>query len=361
MCLIQANEPIELFRDIDTPALIVDLDAFKNNVSTAETMAMKHGKWLRPHVKTHRSPGLARRQLGEATIGVTCATVGEAEAMVNAGIDNILLANEFVTPQKLGRIAVLARRAHVSVAIDAREPLDLLAEVTKQNDTLVDVLIDLDVGLGRCGLDDMNEMLVLARAIAQKKSLRLAGLMGYEGRMRASLPDREKRIRDAFARLARAKAVIESAGLPVHIVSAAGTSTFLEALQDPMITEIQVGTYALMEPDLAPLNLPFQFATVVLGTVISRSASRAVLDVGRKTVGTEYGLPISLHSQGEVLSISDEHLVLHWHGDLPPLGTKLQLRPTQLRTTFNLYDRLYLVQAGDLVEVVPVCAKGQSQ
>ena len=344
--------------DFPTPALIVDLDVFERNVAKAEGLIRGTGKLLRPHVKTHRTPGLALRQLGPIASGVTCATVGEAEVMVNAGIQDVLLANEVVTPDKIRRIASLAAR--VFVAVDSEEPVLALSAAAMHAGTTVHVLVDVDIGLGRCGVRDIPTIRELAVAVARTPGLRFSGLMGYEGRFRASVSDRAIRIARAFDRLGAAKSMVESAGLEVGVVSAAGTSTIVEALRDPTITEIQAGTYALMEPDLEGLGLPFECAVYVLASVISRSEGVVVLDAGRHTVGYDYGLPISLNPSGQTKSIADEHVVLEWVGSLPSLGARIRLRPSQNRTTFNLYNHVWLVRNERVVDKLPIEARGSS-
>jgi D-serine deaminase-like pyridoxal phosphate-dependent protein len=147
---------------ISTPALVVDCDVFDANVATAAALMQGTGKVLRPHVKTHRTPGLALRQLGSAAPGVTCAAVGEAEAMAESGIDDLLIANELVTDDKIERTAVLAKTARVSVAVDAPGPARSLYDAATKRGTTIDVLIDLDVGLGRCGVQSASAARELA-------------------------------------------------------------------------------------------------------------------------------------------------------------------------------------------------------
>jgi D-serine deaminase-like pyridoxal phosphate-dependent protein len=311
-------------------------------------------------VKTHRTPGLALRQLTRAgTAGVTCATVGEAEAMAAAGIDDVLIANEIVAPDKLARVAALARRARVGVAVDAAGPAAALAEAAAAAGAVVDVLVDVDVGLGRCGVGSLDEALVLARLVDASAGLRLAGLMGYEGRTRASEPDRAARIATAQATLAAVRARLEAAGLPVGAVSASGTSTLLEALRDPTVTEIQAGTYALMEADIDGLDLPFRPALEVLGAVISRRGARAVVDAGRKTISCDYGPPRA-PGGATLAAINEEHSVLDWQGEAPPLGAQVRLRPSHVRLTFNLHDVVWLVDGDEVVERLDVSARGRS-
>jgi D-serine deaminase-like pyridoxal phosphate-dependent protein len=346
---------------MDTPSLWVDLDAFDRNVETAERLASEHGKLLRPHVKTHRTPALALRQLTRSTTGVTCATVGEAEAMVAAGIGDVLIANELATAPKIERAAGLAGRAAVTVAVDAEEPARALSQAATAAGVSVGVLVDVDVGLGRCGVEDAAAAAALGRAVASMPGLELAGLMGYEGRLRATAEDRPQRGALALATLAEAKAALESAGLSVRVVSGAGTSTLREALRDPAITEIQAGTYALMEEDLAGLDLPFEPAASVAAAVISRRDGRAVVDAGRKTLGCDYGPPSAIDPGQRVVAVSEEHVVLDCDGPAPALGSIVRLRPSHVRTTFNLHDDVWLERAGQPPQAAPVSARGASR
>lgn len=347
--------------DAPTPALLVDEEIFDANIAAARALARGTGKTLRPHVKTHRTPALARRQLADGVIGVTCATVGEMEVMADAGITDLLLANEVVSADKVRRVAALARRARVTIAVDGRAHVDRLAAAAGALAVHLDVLIDVDVGLKRCGLTGEREVLETASAIRRAPGLRLAGIMGYEGRLRAKLPDRATRIEQAFRTLADMKRLLTDAGYRVDVVSGGGTSTLREALADPTMTEIQAGTYALMEPDLEDLRLPFHCASAVASTVISRSGCRVVVDAGRKTLGCEYGLPVPIDDNAVAVAISEEHTVLEWRGAPPPLGSVLLLRPSQVRTTFNLHDRAWLVGRDGSSREIPVAARGRSQ
>lgn len=341
-----------------TPALVVDLAAFEYNLAAAEALLAGTGKLLRPHVKTHGAPYLALRQLGPAAAGVTCATVGEVEAMRGAGITGILLANEIAGGEAAGRIAELARRAKIIVAVDSFELVEAYAVAAVERQVVLEVLVDLDVGLGRCGVADAAEACCLAMAVRQKPGLRFVGLMGYEGRIRASSPHRAETIAAGFAKLATAKAAIGRAGLEVTVVSGAGTSTMMEALACPALTEIQAGCYALMEPDLEGLGLPFRCAASIAASVISRRPGRVVLDAGRRTVGCEYGFPLSLDPRGTVRAVADEHTILEWNGDPPAIGSAIHLRPTQIRTTFNLHRHAWLARAGEASERITVAGRG---
>jgi len=346
---------------LSTPALVVDLDVFEANVAAMESMLRGTGKTVRPHVKTHRTPELAKRQLGGPVTGVTCATVGEAEAMVAAGITDVLIANEVVEPAKLARISALARRARVAVAADAREPVLELSNAAAKAGATVDVLVDVDILLHRCGVASVDEALSLARVITGSDGLRLAGVMGYEGRVRLGADDRDGRIARAYRMLGDVKAALEAEGFEVATVSGGGTSTLREALADPNITEVQAGVYALMEPELLVMDLPFKCAVTVRGTVISHHPGRFVADAGRRVVGMEYGPPIPVGLDGAPVAMSDEHATVQVEGDPPALGSTVDFIPGQIRTTFNLHDRVWASRGRKIVDCWPVAARGASQ
>jgi D-serine deaminase-like pyridoxal phosphate-dependent protein len=346
---------------LSTPALLVDLDVFDANVAAMEAMLQGTGKTVRPHMKTHRTPELARRQLGGAAVGVTCATVGEAEAMVAAGMDDVLIANEVVDAAKVARMAQLARRAIVSVAADDPVPVKALSQAAVRAGVTVGVLIDVDILLHRCGVASTAEAIALAEVIEGSDGLRLAGIMGYEGRVRLSVEKRDARIAGAYATLKDVKSALMAAGFPVEVVSSAGTSTLREAIADPTVTEIQAGVYALMEPELLVMDLPFRCAAVVRGTVISRHADRFVANVGRRAVGAEYGPPIPVGVESSLVAVSDEHATVTMAGEPPAIGSAVDFIPAQIRTTFNLHDRVWVTRGDDIVGCWTVSARGSSQ
>jgi D-serine deaminase-like pyridoxal phosphate-dependent protein len=357
---VPAPEPVAEV-SLSTPGLIVDLDAFEGNVAAMADLLRGTGKTLRPHVKTHRTPELARRQLGGSAVGLTCATVGEAEAMVAAGLDDVFVANEVVDPRKVARLVALADRARIAVAADDPEPVAILSREATRAGATIDVLIDVDILLGRGGVASTAEAVGLARAIERAPGLRLRGVMGYEGRIRRSDEDRSEKISRAYVTLAEARTALVDAGFAVEVVSAAGTSTLREALADPLITEIQAGVYALMEPSRLEPTLPFTCAVAIRGTVISRHPGRVVLDIGRRTVGTEYGPPVPIGFSATHIAISDEHATIEMADPLPALGAQCELAPSQIRTTFNLHDHVWVRRDGRLIDRWPVSARGRSQ
>jgi D-serine deaminase-like pyridoxal phosphate-dependent protein len=346
---------------LSTPALVVDLDVFEANVGAMAALLAGTGKTVRPHVKTHRTPELARRQLGGQAVGITCATIGEAEAMVEAGLDDVVIANEVVDPAKLARLAALGHRARIALAVDDPEPVAAASLEAVRAGVSIDILIDVDVLLHRCGVVSAADAVRLAQVIERSPGLRLRGIMGYEGRLRLTDADRAGKIDRAFSKLAEVRSDLIGAGFPVEVVSASGTSTLREALADPVITELQSGVYVLMEPEILNLGLPFRCAAAIRGSVISRHPGRIVLDVGRRVVGMEYGAPVPVGFVAERIAISDEHATITMADPVPALGSRLDLIPGQVRTTFNLHDHVWLSRDGRLVDRWPISARGSSQ
>jgi D-serine deaminase-like pyridoxal phosphate-dependent protein len=344
-----------------TPALVVDLDTFEANVSAMQSMLAGSATSVRPHVKTHRTPELAKRQLGGSARGVTCATVGEAEVMVAAGIDDVLIANEVVDGAKLARIASLATGATVTIAADDADAVRALGVLAAQRGVTVGVLIDVDILLHRCGVASIPEAIALAAVIEQTAGLRLTGIMGYEGRVRLNTENRAGRIEGAYQMLRETRDALVNAGHEVGVVSAGGTSTLREAIAEPAITEIQAGVYCLMEPELLVMDLPFKCAAAVRGMVISRHPGWVVADAGRRVIGMEYGPPIPVGIKATNLAISDEHATITMEETPPPLGALIDFIPGQIRTTFNLHDQVWISRAGEIIDCWPVAARGSSQ
>jgi D-serine deaminase-like pyridoxal phosphate-dependent protein len=223
------------------------------------------------------------------------------------------------------------------------------------------VLVDVDVLLHRCGVGSVEAALALARVISSSRGLRLAGLMGYEGRVRLGVENRDAVIAGAYAVLGDTKEALLDAGFEVESVSGGGTSTLREALADPTITEVQAGVYALMEPELLVMDLPFRCAVVVRGTVISHHPGRFVANVGRRVASIDYGAPMPVGFDGAPVAMSDEHATVRIEGEPPQLGSFVDFVPGQIRTTFNLHDRVWVSRRGEIVDCWPVTARGASQ
>ena len=273
--------------EIPTPALVVDVPAMERNLKRMHEFYAGSTCKIRPHFKAHKTPEVARRQLAAgACSGLTCATVAEAEVVLAEGLtDDVLIANEVVGPGKAARVAALNRRADVKVAVDSEYGLEDIARAARDASVEVGVLVDVDVGLPRCGVAPGEPALELARRVDATEGVRLRGMMGYEGHVVAieDREEREARAAKAMDRLLSSVRMVRDAGLPCEIVSAGGTGTYDITGRIEGITEIQAGSYALMDTAYAKLDIPFELAFTVLGTVLSRPRpDRCVTDAGHK-------------------------------------------------------------------------------
>ena len=257
---------------IPTPALLVDIDALMRNIERMSSFCAKANTNARPHTKTHKTPAIAHLQIEAGAIGVCCATIGEAEVMAAAGINDILIANEMIGEVTLRRTANLARHTRIIVPVDDVANVRDLAAAAKQYRTQLDILVDLDVGMGRCGARTIEQLIGLAKAVSDCPALRLRGVFGYEGQIQF-IPDRDERTKKGRAAnrfLVDAAETLCGMGFNIEIVSGAGTGTYDIAGGFPGITEIEPGSYIFMDATYNKLQLPFEQSLTVLSTVVSR-------------------------------------------------------------------------------------------
>ena len=345
---------------LPTPVMLLDLEAVTRNI-VLMAGRFSGGTRLRPHGKSHKCAELARRQIQAGAIGLTVATAWEAVAFANRGIADILIANEVVGAEKLAHLAAAAREARITVAVDDADNARALADAAQKVGREFGVVIDVDVGLARCGIRTPAAALPLAQAVAKLPGLKLCGVMGYEGNFAAELTAETKQ-QKAVAAMDRLFAVVEtltSAGFPVDIVSAGGTSTAGLTGKFPGLTEVQAGSYVLMDNARRPIASEFQPALTVLATVVSRHGATVVLDAGRRTVGLEIAAPSIVGVNATLRRSGDEHLVFDLATESPlRVGDHVEVVPGYVPTTVNLHDAYLVMREGQVVEVWPVLARG---
>ena len=324
--------------ELVTPALIVDADAFDQNLRTMATALP--GPRLRPHVKAHKSTALAKRQLAAGHHTFTCATIREVEGMAAAGIgEDLLLANEVLDASRLGSID-----ARVTVAVDSLQTIDAAAK-----GGVKEVLIDVNVGLPRCGCAPENAG-TLAE-IARSKGLVVRGVMGYEGHA-VGLDDRS--LRQGLTAQAMELLVQAHQDVGGDVISAGGTGTYD---LNTWANEIQAGSYALMDTAYAKLGLPFKQALSVLATVISTSASGyAVANCGLKALGMDHGKP-DIDGGGNVLIVSDEHITFIPEKPVA-IGDRIRVMPAHVDPTVAYHDRMHVVRDGEVLDTWEVDLRG---
>lgn len=352
--------------EIDTPALLVDMEALESNLEKMAACFRDAGKNLRPHTKSHKTPAIARLQLDAGAIGITCAKLGEAEAMADAGISDILIANQIVGRRKLPRLLALAERCNIMVAVDHPDNLQDLAAAAQSRHTTLRVLLEINIGHNRCGLRRGPQVVELARQAAALKGIGFCGLMGYEGHI-IDLDDSSRRdsgARDCLQQLVDTRADVEAAGLPVDICSSSGTGDYYISVTYPGITEVQAGSYALMDAAYARLGLGFRQALTVLTTVSSRPApDQVITDAGLKSVTPEHGMPLVRDRDDlECHALSEEHGRLRsTRGPVTDLqlGDLLEFIPGHGCTTVNLHDQFYAMRNGRVEAIWDIAARGR--
>jgi len=349
----------------DTPALLIDIEAMERNLQRMAGFAAEAGINVRPHIKTHKCPTLAKRQIAAGAKGLTCAKLGEAEVMARAGIRDLLIANQVVGRVKIARLVELAKGSDVIVAVDSVGNAREISDVAQREGLRVNVVIEVDTGMARCGRAPGEDTLRFARRVLALPGLRFRGLLGYEGHA-VMLQPREKRVEVAHAaarKLVATAQLLRDNDIEVEIVSAGGTGTYDITSRVAGITEIEPGSYLLMDGRYAQLDLGFEHALSLLALVISRpTPDRSVIDAGKKSLTEEFGLPKVKGMEGvELVGLSEEHGKLALADPTCPLapGDRIELIPSHGCTTINLHDEFFAVRDGKLEAVWPIEARGK--
>lgn len=358
---------------LDTPCLVVDEEILQRNIESMAAFARQHGVAVRPHQKTHKTAEIARMQREAGAIGFTCAKLGEAEALAEAGVlDDVLLAYQIVGDQKLRRLVALMDRARVAVAVDGVAGAEALSTACRDAGKTLDVLIEINTGLDRAGTLPGEPALRLAREIVQMPGLRLRGIMTHEGHV-ARVKDAtelEPIAKAAGAAMVATADLLRGNGIAVETVSVGSTPAAWYTPTVPGITEMRPGTYVFND------NSAFRFGRVgvdgcalhILATVISRPApDRAVIDAGSKTLTMDppqgrigHGYVVE-YPEATIARLSEEHGVLI----LPPsaqgmrVGERIEIIPNHVCPCVNLQDEMFVVRDGDVVDRWAIIARGK--
>src|SRR5688572_16265463 len=350
--------------EVDTPALVLELDAFERNLRRMNDAVAGRKIRVRTHAKTHKCPEIARQQVAAGAIGVCCQKVSEAEALVDGGVADVLVSNEVVGAPKIERLAKLSHRARLGVCVDDLENIRALGGSGGK----LDVYVEVDVGAGRCGVPPGEPAVRLAQEIRRHANLRFAGLQAYQGRAQhvRGMEERHGLIERAAQHVEHTKRLLREAGIGCETVTGAGSGTFMFEVQSGTWNEIQAGSYIFMDADYgrnewaAPLPR-FEHSLFVLATVMSRpSAQMAVVDAGLKASSVDSGMPTVWQRPNLTYKkASDEHGVIEiGAGPAPALGEKLLLVPGHCDPTVNLYDWYVCVRNGVVEALWPITARG---
>lgn len=377
--------PGQPLRAVDTPALVLDLDAFARNLERMQSACDRAGVQLRPHAKAHKCPDIALAQVARGAVGICCQKVSEALPFVAAGIRDIHVSNQVVGESKLALLAALARHAHLSVCVDDARQVEALAEACATAGSRLSVLVEIDIGQGRCGVADGTAALRLVEAIDRHPQLVFRGLQAYHGGIQHLRGHGERREAAARAaqRTAAALRILQGAGVRSEVVTGGGTGSVEFDLASGVYTELQPGSYVFMDADYgrnqgaaAADGLRFEHSLFLAATVMSvaaasRAEPRVIVDAGLKSVATDSGLPLPWRDGArdgrlDYLAANDEHgIVAPAAGAgadaLPALGEQMLLVPGHCDPTLNLYETLVTVRGGTVAGLWPVAARGHSR
>ncbi|MBS1187231.1 MAG: family PLP-dependent enzyme [Burkholderiaceae bacterium] len=364
------GEPVSM---VDTPALLLDLDAFEHNLRQMAALAERGGLALRPHAKAHKSVAIASAQIAQGAAGICCQKLSEAYPFAAAGVKNIFISNQFAGPKKVAMAVELARQAELSVCVDHPAQVRALGEAAQRHGVRVAVLPEIDVGHERCGVADADGLLTLVDAIAAQPALSFAGIQAYHGGAQ-HISDWVQR-RDVSRRSAELTAqflrCLEAHGIRCSIVTGGGTGSAEFDVENGVLTEIQPGSYALMDRHYGSLEwlgtLQLQHSLFIAATIMSTARpGKAVCDVGLKSVAVDSGLPEVWQQRDadglRYVGAYDEHGMLETGGDRRDrLGEPFLLVPGHVDPTVNLYRELVCVRRGRVEGLWNIDARGLSR
>jgi 3-hydroxy-D-aspartate aldolase len=363
-------------RSLNTPALVLDLEMLDRNIAAMAAFARQHDLKLRPHSKTHKSLHVARRQMAAGAVGICCAKLGEAEALGDGGIENLLVTSPVVTPQAITRLIALNEAvAELMVVVDHPENVEALSTAAERGGKPLTAVVDIDPGMHRTGVASPAGVVALAQAVSRSTSLRYAGVQFYCGTLQhiASYADRRAAVEERTEYLKHILGQLKDAGLSPPIVTGAGTGTHHIDASLGVLSELQVGSYVFMDRqyhscDLHGLDRPmFEQALQIDARVVSANTTgMATIDAGLKAMATEAGPPWVLNGAPEGSTThfrGDEHsmIVAPEGDDAPRYGALVTLAPPHCDPTVNLYESFHVVKGDTLVDIWPITARGRSR
>lgn len=348
--------------DLDTPNLLVDLEVVDANLRHMLTEGHRRGVNVRVHFKSLKCTGLARYIARTSSGGFLAAKLNEAEALADAGIDDILLANQVVGPHKLRRAAALASRVNLTVCVDDADNARALSDAATVAATTIPVLIEVDIGMNRCGVAAGPPAVEFVRLLSTLPGLRFRGLQGYDGHLQM-LPDIEERKAkslDGVEKLVATRHLIEAAGFPVEVVTGGGTGTWAFVASVPGVTEIQPGSFVIMDAAYHKVRPEFGCAMSIRAAVLSRRPGQYVLDAGSKAISRDFGTPEIKGRPGDrVVRMNEEHTIVESADPTIRVGDGVEVLPAHCCATMNLHRTCVAVRGGRVEAVWPIECSGR--
>lgn len=347
---------------LDSPQLLIDLEAVDANVQRMLAAFANREVNVRVHFKSLKCGGLARYLAVHGVKSFLCAKVNEAEILADAGIADILVANQVIGSTKLRRLAALARRAIVSVCVDDADNVCEMAAIASAEHVSVGVLVEVDIGMARCGVEPGQPALELARLIQSSRGLRFLGLQGYDGHLQmiADVTERRGRCLEGLEKLVSTRRLIEQAGIPVRVVTGAGTGTWEFVGYYEGITEIQPGSFVLMDHAYHAIRPEFRCALSIMCTVVSKRPGWYVLDAGSKAISRDFGTPVVKDRPHDMVAkLSEEHTKVESNDESVRVGRRFEVIPTHGCATMNLHRQCVAIRHGKVEAIWPIEASGR--
>ena len=349
--------------NLQTPVIIVDEDIFNENAKAMAKILDGKKMRLRPHFKSHKCADIARLQMENGAVGITCAKLSEAKDLVDSGIENILIANQITDPEKITALAYLAKSCTLTVCVDNEENVYALNKACAFANSKLHVLIEYEIGMKRCGIKEDNEVLALAKIVNSCENLVFDGIQAYAGHISHEIGE-ENRLTLTKAnedKIKKLLAVLAENGINVNILSGGSTGTSIIKAEAGLYTELQAGSYLFMDSTYGDLKLPFKNSLFVLSTVVSVKDGLVVVDAGVKSCGVDQGMPKPVSFTASEIVASEEHFQLHNPTKEFKVGDKVLLIPGHCCSTVNLHDKIYFFKGDKVTKRVFVTARGCSK
>lgn len=347
---------------LETPALIADLDVMERNMAAMDKRLEGTPLKLRPHYKSHKCPAIAHMQMARGAKGITCAKLSEAETLVLSGIPDVLIANQVTVPSKISRLAYLASCCRMTVCVDDPENIRALEAACALEGSLLHIYVEYDIGMKRCGARTKEEFLALTREVLACPHLSFDGIQAYAGNLAheecfETRRDESAKVEEVLRELI---GYLKDNGITVKEVSGISTGTIqFHDLKDTVYTEVQAGSYLFLDEAYEAVGAPFEHALFVLSTVISKPQGALITDAGLKSVSVDQRPPRFAGYEDCPVEMSEEHVGIYTDA-AEKVGDKLKLIPSHCCTTINLYDWLYLVRGNEVTDRIPIVGRGKS-
>lgn len=347
-------------QNIDTPALFVDAKVLKQNIAAMDELLKESNLKLRPHFKSHKCSVLAHLQMKHGAKGMTCAKLSEAIDLADCGINDILIANQITDDKKIRRVADLAGDCRLTVCVDNEENINKLQTAAKNAGNKIHCLIEYEIGMERCGVTTDEKVIELAKLINSCSNLEFDGIQAYAGHVShiVSLEERETLTMENQKKVQALVEYLKENDIEVKVISGGSTGTAAIKAKAGLYNELQAGSYLFMDSTYKDLDLPFKNSLFILTTVVSKRDGLTVVDAGVKTCGVDQGMPQVVGHTVKEIVVSEEHFQLHGLDGDVKLSDKLVLVPGHCCSTVNLYDKIYVVNDGEVVDRITITARG---